>query len=75
MSSNFLKEEEGNADLHLRLSEKYMAYKDLSDRCLISTKNIGNQFIINNNFILTEKGESRVFYLQPSSPFLQEPRK
>ena len=41
MSNNFHKEEEGNADLHLRLSEKYMAYKDLSDRCLISTKNIG----------------------------------
>ena len=46
MSNNFHKEEEGNADLHLRLSEKYMAYKDLSDRCLISTKNIGKFYLI-----------------------------
>ena len=41
MNSNFQKEEERNADLHLRLSEKYMAYKDLADRCLINSNNIG----------------------------------
>ena len=46
MSNNFHKEEKGNADLHLRLSEKYMAYKDLSDRCLISTKNRGKFYLI-----------------------------
>jgi len=45
MINNFNKEEEGNADLHLRLSEKYMAYKDLADRCLISPKNLGRKLI------------------------------
>lgn len=55
MSNNFHKEEEGNADLHLRLSEKYMAYKDLSDRCLISTKNIGKLDLVLVNMIYFRK--------------------
>ena len=41
MNNNFQKEEERNADLHLRLSEKYMTYKDLADRCLIGSSQVG----------------------------------
>ena len=41
MISNFQKDVERNADLHLRLSEKYMAFKDLADRCLISSNQVG----------------------------------
>lgn len=55
--NNMQKEQERNADLHLELSEKYMAYKDLADRCLINPDNV-------------EKGERRVFYMKPKSPFL-----
>ena len=39
--NNLQREEERNADLHLLLSEKYMAYKDLADRCLINREDIG----------------------------------
>ena len=46
MNNNFQKEEERNADLHLRLSEKYMTFKDLADRCLISSNQVG-RFIFN----------------------------
>jgi len=35
------KEEERSADLHLRLSAKYMAYKDLADRCLLNPEHVG----------------------------------
>ena len=28
--------EASNADMHLKLSAKFMAYKDLSDRCLLN---------------------------------------
>ena len=44
-------------ELHVQISEKYMAYKDLADRCLINPKNLN-------------KGDKRVFYLKPQSPFL-----
>lgn len=47
--------------MHLLLSEKYMSYKDLADRCLLSRDEV-------------EKGETRVFYMKPKSPFLEEPR-
>jgi hypothetical protein len=41
-SSNFQKEEEkGNADFHLELSQKYMDYKDLADRCHIDQSETG----------------------------------
>jgi hypothetical protein len=37
MNSNFQKDnEERNADLHLMISEKYMAYRELADRCFLS---------------------------------------
>ena len=32
----FNKEDQSTNDLHLQLSEKYMVYKDLADRCLIN---------------------------------------
>ena len=76
--NNMQKEQERNADLHLQLSEKYMAYKDLADRCLINPDHVGKYFLMNilsNEFYFkTEKGERRVFYMKPKSPFLQEPR-
>jgi hypothetical protein len=34
---NQKKSEERVEDMHLKLSEKYMAYKDLADRCFINT--------------------------------------
>jgi hypothetical protein len=34
--SIFTNEDQRNEDLHLQLSEKYMVYKDLADRCLIN---------------------------------------
>jgi hypothetical protein len=49
-------------DLHLQLSEKYMVYRDLADRCLINPAQI-------------EKQDRRVFYLEPKSVFTEEPRK
>ena len=49
-------------DLHLQLAEKYQTYKDLAERCLLNTQHI-------------DKGDKRVFYLQPQSIFLDEPRK
>lgn len=33
-------QEATNADLHLRLSAKYMAYKDLADRCLLNPEHV-----------------------------------
>ena len=53
------KEELG--DLHLRLSEKYMLYRELVERCFLNPQSIS-------------KGERRVFYLEPQVPFLMEPR-
>lgn len=32
----FNKEDQRTEDLHLQLSEKYMVYKDLADRCIIN---------------------------------------
>lgn len=37
-------------DMHLRLSEKYQAYKDLADRCLVNTAFIGNRIVDRNSF-------------------------
>lgn len=61
-SSNFQEEpDERTSDLHLKLSAKYMAYKDLADRCFLAKDAV-------------DKGEKRIFYLKPNSPFLDEPR-
>lgn len=56
----FNKEDQRTEDLHLNLTEKYMVYKDLADRCLINPK--------------LEKEDHRVFYLRPNTIFLKEPR-
>lgn len=48
-------------DMHLRLSEKYMAYKELAERCVLKV-NPG------------ASNDYRCFYLQPGTVFLQEPR-
>ena len=48
-------------DLHMQLSNKYMAYKDLAERCLLNPNQL-------------DKGDRRVFYMKPNTPFLQEPR-
>jgi hypothetical protein len=53
--------ESENNNLHIRLAEKYMIYKDLSERCLINPHHI-------------DKGEKRVFYLKARTPFLEDPR-
>jgi len=37
----FNNEDQRTEDLHLQLSEKYMIYKDLADRCLINPTQIG----------------------------------
>jgi hypothetical protein len=39
--SIFNNEDQRTEDLHLQLSEKYMVYKDLADRCLINPTQIG----------------------------------
>jgi hypothetical protein len=63
MSSNYQRGEEARTtDLHLLLSEKYMAYKDLAERCVLQIKP-GDQ-----------SNDYRCFYMQPDSVFLQEPR-
>jgi hypothetical protein len=49
--------ESTTGDLHLSISEKYIAYKELADRVLINPQHI-------------TKGDKRVFYLKPHSPFL-----
>lgn len=56
-----------------------MAYKDLADRCLINPDHVGKYLLQVNNisnefYRKIEKGERRVFYMKPKSPFLQEPR-
>ena len=38
-------DEERNADLHLMLSEKYMAYKDYAERCMITPDGLGKSII------------------------------
>ena len=38
-------DEERNADLHLMLSEKYMAYKDYAERCMITPDGLGKSKI------------------------------
>lgn len=48
-------------DMHLLLSEKYREYRDLVERCFLNPQSIS-------------KGERRVFYLEPQSQFLMEPR-
>ena len=45
----------------MKLSEKYMAYKELADRCFLAKDQV-------------DKGEKRIFYIKPNSPFLEEPR-
>ena len=37
----FNKQDKRTEDLHLQLSEKYMVYKDLADRCIINPTQIG----------------------------------
>ena len=37
----FNKDNTRTEDLHLRLSEKYMHYKDLADRCFLNPLHIG----------------------------------
>lgn len=37
----FRKEDSRTEDLHLQLSEKYMLYKDLADRCIINPTETG----------------------------------
>jgi hypothetical protein len=44
-------------DLHMQLSNKYMAYKDLAERCLLNPNQL-------------DKGDRRVFYFKPNTPFL-----
>jgi hypothetical protein len=59
---NIFNKDNGRAeDLHLRLSEKYMHYRNLADRCLL-------------NPLHTDKGDLRVFYIRPDNMFLEEPR-
>lgn len=41
----FKKEDDRHGDLHLQLSEKYMIYKDLADRCLINPANTSNDIL------------------------------
>jgi hypothetical protein len=40
----FNKDNTRTEDLHLRLSEKYMHYKDLADRCFLNPNLIGKSF-------------------------------
>jgi hypothetical protein len=40
----FNKDNTRTEDLHLRLSEKYMHYKDLADRCFLNPNHIGKYF-------------------------------
>jgi hypothetical protein len=55
------------------LSEKYLAYKDLADRCMIQITKKGK--LQHHSHLLDDQlGDKRAFYLTPSSPFLQNPR-
>jgi len=40
-SEIFSKEDRRAEDLHLQMSEKYMVYKDLADRCIINPTLVG----------------------------------
>ena len=51
-NSPIRKDKQKIEDMHLLLSEKYMTFKDLSDRCFINNQNL-------------EKGDKRVFYVKP----------
>ena len=44
-------------DLHMQLSNRYMAYRDLAERCLLNPNQL-------------DKGDRRVFYFKPNTPFL-----
>ena len=62
-------------------------YYDIDKKLIINTNNIdvikknnnilhicGMNILSNEFYCKTEKGERRVFYMKPKSPFLQEPR-
>ena len=51
--------------MHLLLSEKYMAYKDLADRCVLK---------VSPGESGPKEGDRRCFYMAPKSIFLDEPR-
>jgi hypothetical protein len=53
MTDNRQKEETGTADMHLKLSEKYMAYKDLAERCVIEIRGADKE----------TPGDNRCFYM------------
>lgn len=77
---NLHDKEAEKADSHLLLSEKYMAYKDLAERCVITaTNNAEGMYIILfyvlSFLIAADNDDHRVFYMKPKSPFLDEPRK
>jgi hypothetical protein len=68
----FRKEDSRTEDLHLQLSEKYMLYKDLADRCIINPTET-SKFRV-GLMILATTGDNRVFYIRPDTIFTQEPR-
>ena len=78
---NLHDKEAEKADSHLLLSEKYMAYKDLAERCVITASNNAEGMLIFtlviSLFFITaiDNDDHRVFYMKPKSPFLEEPRK
>jgi len=55
------KKAEGVEDMHLKLSAKYQTFRDLADRCQI-------------NITKMDKGDNRVFYIEPDNILLKEPR-
>ena len=61
-------DEATNADLHLRLSAKYMAYKDLADRCLLNPEHVCKYFqsiwwcIINFLSIFRKRRKTSILY-------------
>ena len=62
MNNNYQKEAR-TTDMHLLLSEKYMAYKDLADRCLIVINKEG-KWDTTNHFLSDDiPGDKRAFYL------------
>jgi hypothetical protein len=54
-------------DLHLRLSEKFMAYKELAERCVLKVNPSPNTGTAGST-------DYRCFYMQPDTVFLHEPR-
>ncbi len=48
-SEIFSKEDRRAEDLHLQMSEKYMVYKDLADRCIINPTLVGKFYSLSFN--------------------------